>query len=363
MNDKDDKDRKDHGTRARSREFAAYEQVDKRQDYHLAEQEGAEAFDEEFRVRTCDLGRALHGNAEDRRQFAEDFGTALEEIGFAILENTGIAPELYVRAAEQVQQLFEGTPLPDKLRFAAQRHGSVNQGYFPIKETSDIHPDLVEGWVFCRRAFALDAGSTATVPEFWPDPAVEPFFRELCGQHERLIKPLVGSVMTYLKQEPGLFDDRLTGANFGLRLNYYPPVDAADADSGAGRLLGHEDVTLLTLLPAPQVEGLQVLNRSNFKWVRLSAPPGSLIVNTGDYMQRITNDVLPSTTHRVSKPRDAALLPQPRVSFPLNVYLPEDELLEVLPGLGAPKYEPIRALTFHTGITSKYYGDDHKVDD
>ena len=155
MNDKDGKDRKDHGTRARSREFAAYEQVDKRQDYHLAEQEGAEAFDEEFRVRTCDLGRALHGNAEDRRQFAEDFGTALQEIGFAILENTGIDPELYVRAAEQVQELFEGTPLPEKLRFAAQRHGSVNQGYFPIKETSDIHPDLVEGWVFCRRAFAL----------------------------------------------------------------------------------------------------------------------------------------------------------------------------------------------------------------
>ena len=39
------------------------------------------------------------------------------------------------------------------MRFRAQRHGSVNQGYFPIKETSDMHPDLVEGWVFCRRAF------------------------------------------------------------------------------------------------------------------------------------------------------------------------------------------------------------------
>ena len=45
--------------------------------------------------------------------------------------------------------------LEEKLRYRAQRHGSVNQGYFPIKETSEIHPDLVEGWVFCRRAFDL----------------------------------------------------------------------------------------------------------------------------------------------------------------------------------------------------------------
>ena len=77
-----------------------------------------------------------------------------------------------------------------------------------------------------------------------------------------------------------------------------------------------------------------MLNRANMKWVRLDAPPGSIMLNTGDYMQRISNDVLPSTTHRVSPPRDPALRRQPRVSFPMAVYVWEDELLEVLPGLG-----------------------------
>ena len=49
--------------------------------------------------------------------------------------------------------MFTRLSLDEKMRFRAQRHGSVNQGYFPIKETSNMHPDLVEGWVFCRRAF------------------------------------------------------------------------------------------------------------------------------------------------------------------------------------------------------------------
>jgi isopenicillin N synthase-like dioxygenase len=99
------------------------------------------------------------------------------------------------------------------------------------------------------------------------------------------------------------------------------------------------------------------------KWVRLEAPRGSIVLNTGDYMQRITNDLLPSTTHRVSPPRDPALRRRPRVSFPMAVYVWEDELLEVLPGLTPPRYEPLKAIQFHTRITSKYYGDDYAVSD
>ena len=94
----------------------------------------------------------------------------------------------------------------------------------------------------------------------------------------------------------------------------------------------------------------------------MNAPPGSLIINTGDYMQRITNDRLPSTTHRVGKPGDGSHLAQPRVSFPMAVYVWEDELLEVLPGLGAPRYAPIKAIAFHTRSTAKFYGDDYAVD-
>jgi isopenicillin N synthase-like dioxygenase len=220
----------------------------------------------------------------------------------------------------------------------------------------------VEGWVFCRRAFDLDPRNVLRVVEFWPRPEIEPFFRGFCLEHERLILPIMQAILASLGEDPHLYDRRLTGTNFGLRLNYYPPIGGKDDALGAGRLLGHEDVDLFTLLPAPQIEGLQVLNRRNGKWVRLQAPLGSIVLNTGDYMQRITNDILPSTTHRVSKPRDPALRVLPRATFPMAVYLWEEELLECLPSLQTPKYPPFKAISFHTKTTSKFYGDDYAVD-
>ena len=356
-------DRKTLGIEVTNQTYTRYDQVEKRQEYHLAEAHHQEAFDEEFRVRSCDVSRFLHGDEADRRAFARELGEALRAIGFAILEGHGVDPGLYDEAEEKVLELFTRVPRDAKLRFRAQRHGSVNQGYFPIKETSDIHPDLVEGWVFCRRAFQVDPDRPARIEEFWPLPELEPSFRRLVQAHERLILPVMQSILMDLGCEPHLYDRRLSGTNFGQRLNYYPPVEAEDEAAGAGRMLGHEDVDLFTFLPAPRVEGLQVLNRANMKWIRLDAPRGTIVLNTGDYMQRISNDILPSTTHRVSLPRDPALRRVPRVSFPMAIYVWEDELLEVLPGLGTPKYESIKAITFHTKITSKYYGDDYAVNE
>jgi len=351
--------RQEHGVIATNQEYIDYDQVEKPHSYRLAEG-SEEAFDEEYRLSTCDVGRFLRGNEDDRKAFARELGEALHGIGFAILEGHGIDNARYEEAESRVSEIFTRVSLEEKLRFRAQRFGSVNQGYFPIRETSDIHPDLVEGWVFCRRAFDLGE-ATVRLEDFWPLPAHEPFFRELCQSHERLILPVMQSLLTYLGCDPHLYDQKLTRTNFGLRLNYYPPLTAADDASGAGRLLGHEDVDMFTFLPAPRVEGLQLLNRSNMKWVRVQAPPGAIILNTGDYMQRLSNDIFPSTTHRVSKPRDPSALGSPRVSFPLAVYLWEDEILEVLPGIESPKYPPIRAIEFHTRTTSKFYGDDYAV--
>jgi isopenicillin N synthase-like dioxygenase len=356
---------KERGVDAVSTEYERFDQVQRPQEYHLAEGSADEGFDEEFRIRTCDMRAFFEGGPKGQAEFAGQLGQAMQEIGFAILVGHGVDPSLYTAARERVIETFTRPTLEEKLRFTAQRVGSVKQGYFPIKETSDIHPDLVEGWVFCRRAF--DLGEPRPAPyragDYWPLPDAEPFFRRLVLAHERLILPITQSIFRYLNVDPHHYDRRLTGTNFGLRLNYYPPISAEDDASGAGRLLGHEDVDLFTILPAPDVEGLQALNRKNGKWVRINAPPGSIVLNTGDYMQRITNDILPSTTHRVSKPRDPALHQRTRVSFPMAVYVWEDEMLEVLPGLSNPHYEPIKAITFHTRTTSKFYGDGYAVEE
>ena len=348
---------------ALNQEFSRYDQVRKAHTYRLAEQEG-EAFDEDYEIATLDFAPYLHGDEGDKARFAEAFAAALKEIGFAVLVGHGVDAALYEEMEASVLDLFTSTPLHEKMRFRAARHGSVAQGYFPIEETSEIHPDLVEGWVWCRRAFAMPQQRDAPfrAEDYWPGPAYERQFRKLALAHESLFKPIAQAMLQGIGCDRHAYDAKLTGTNFGLRANYYPPMSAAQDRSGAGRLLGHEDVDLFTILPATRAEGLQVWNHKSRAWVRMQAPHGAIIINTGDYMQRITNDLLPSTTHRVGKPRDGSHLDKARVSFPIAVYVWENELLEVLPGLGPPRYEPVRAIAFHTRSTSKFYGDDYAVD-
>lgn len=351
------------GIIAKNQDFSKYDQVKKEQKYRLVENADKDSFDDDYVIRTCDMQLFLNGGEAGKKEFAQQLGSALEGIGFAILTGHGVEPEVYENAHKKVRELFETTTVDDRMPFHAERHGSVNQGYFPIKETTIIHPDLVEGWVFCRRAFNLGEDDKYKVEDFWPDGGYEPVFRDVVKQHEALILPIMQSALRYLDVDPHLYDKRMSKTNFGFRLNYYPPISDEEDKSGAGRMLGHEDVDFFTILPAQDVEGLQVYNRENGKWIRLNAPKGSIILNTGDYMQRITNDRFPSTTHRVSKPVNRAIFKKPRISIPMAVYVWEDEILEVLPGLGEPHYEPISAIKFHTNTTSKYYGDEYAVDD
>lgn len=346
-----------------NQDFIRYDQVKKSHTYRLAEND-ADEFDTDYQIQTFDFGRYLNGNARDRKVFAEEFGAAVQDIGFSVLTGHGVDKSLYDEMNDRTEELFNGTSMKDKMRYRAKRFGSVSQGYFPIRETSDIHPDLVEGWVWCRRAFNMPQKRFGEFrPEdFWPDIRYEPIFRELATAHEKLFKPITQAMFEGLGCDPHSYDKKLTDTNFGLRLNYYPPMKQVGGESGAGRLLGHEDVDLFTILPAAKVSGLQVWNHHNQKWVRLDAPEGSIIINTGDYMQRITNDRLPSTSHRVGKPLDGSHLDTARISFPLAVYVWEEEILEVLPGLGKPKYDPVKAITFHTKSTSKFYGDDYAVE-
>jgi isopenicillin N synthase-like dioxygenase len=346
-----------------NQQFSRFDQVRKAHTYRLAEH-AADEFDEDYEIATLDFAPFLSGGATDKAHFAQSFASALEDIGFAVLTGHGVDPALYDEVGDTALELFTSASLPDKMRFRAERHGSVNQGYFPIEETSEIHPDLVEGWVWCRRAFDIPQTRDAAfrAEDYWPSADYERRLRPLVLAHEQLFKPIAQAMLMGLGCDPHVFDDKLTGTNFGLRLNYYPPMTEEQDRSGAGRLLGHEDVDLFTILPATAIDGLQVWNHRSGKWVRMKAPPGSIIINTGDYMQRISNDRLPSTTHRVGKPTDGSHRERARVSFPMAVYVWEDQILEVLPGLGEPKYPPVKAITFHTRTTAKFYGDDYAVE-
>ena len=124
-------DRKAQGIEATNQEFRRYDQVEKRQEYHLAEAHHGEAFDEETRIRTCDLGRFLHGNEADKQAFAGELGDALRRLGFAILDGHGVDPTLYDEADERILELFTGVPLEEKLRYRARALRLGQPGLLP----------------------------------------------------------------------------------------------------------------------------------------------------------------------------------------------------------------------------------------
>ena len=146
-------DHKAHGVFALNQEYVRFDQVEKRQSYHLAEAGHQETFDKDYGIPTYDLARFLHGDEAIGALSRTSWGKRCAASGLRS-SKTGVDPRPRRGRSRHPRAVHANLPRnPDAYR--AHRHGSVNQGYFPIRETSDIHPDLVLGWVFCRRAFDL----------------------------------------------------------------------------------------------------------------------------------------------------------------------------------------------------------------
>jgi isopenicillin N synthase-like dioxygenase len=120
------------------------------------------------------------------------------------------------------------------------------------------------------RAQAFEQQDGALPPaSYWPDAASAEVFSVYVAAVERqqpggrLPATLLEAMLANLGQpQPAAHTyvtDGFGSPRLGLRLNHYPPVSSAEAGAGAGRLLGHEDVTMFTLLPAPHHPGLQVM--------------------------------------------------------------------------------------------------------
>ncbi|WP_328522652.1 2OG-Fe(II) oxygenase family protein [Kribbella sp. NBC_00359] len=334
---------------------AQFEQVDKGIEYNLAETR-KDVFDDDFEFQQCDMSD-LTGDLSSQRRFRDTLGAALEDVGFAILVNHGIEAALFDETHAGVVELFRNTPIARKLEFVeTESRGSVRLGYFPFQKSTRLQPDLVEGWEFDRAAFRLPGGGEDAL-SFWPEERFERLFRRQWEACERLVVPLTHAMLDYFGSDTSLYDDEFAPPKAVLRFNFYPPVDDVAKSAGAGRLVAHEDITFFTLLPAVAAEGLQVYHPRLGTWTRLNAPRGSIVLNSGDYLKRITNNRFQSCTHRVSVPRNPAERRMPRTSFPFFVYLHEESVLRVLPCFTETAYEPVKAYDFHRAVTRKFYGD------
>jgi isopenicillin N synthase-like dioxygenase len=271
---------------------------------------------------------------DDPARFASDIGESFRTFGFAMGSNHGIEPALIARGWELIRALFD-LPVEEKLRYHRQGLGGA-RGYTPfgteIAKGARMH-DLKEFWHVGRE---LPPGhplsSPSMPPNVWPEHPED--FREtfapLYAEFDRVGGVILSRIAVYLGLPPDRFDPAIADGNSVLRLLHYPPVPYAEA--GAIRAGAHEDINLITLLLGAEEAGLELLATSNdgpARWIEVAPPTGVMVVNIGDMLQRLTNHVLPSTTHRVRNP-EGARARHSRYSMPFFLHLRSDFRFETL---------------------------------
>ena len=297
-------------------------------------------------IPVVNLNDFVNGTDASKRKFVDDLGKAYEDVGFVALKGHGIQQQLIDDYYEVVQQFF-ALPKETKKKYEipelAGQRGYTSFGKEHAKGSEA--PDLKEFWQLGQIVEGEEMPD-----EYYPDNVkVEelPQFAalgnqlykafETCGRH------MLQAIGIHLEIGEFYFDRHVHNGNSILRAIHYPPI--TQEPKNAIRAEQHEDINLITLLVGASAEGLQLLSRSN-TWLDVTAPEGSIVVNVGDMLQRLTNNKLKSTTHRVVNPPKEKW-GSPRFSIPFFMHPRSEMPLDCLPSCVTERnplaYEPITA--------------------
>ena len=243
-----------------------------------------------------------------RAAFVRTLGAGLEEFGFVAVIHHEIPAELLAAAYRDAQQVF-ALPSDVKRSYETPENGR-QRGYtsMGVEHAKDQPlPDLKEFW-HVGRTLPPDHPFTMSglVPENQNPSEVELFsdtFSRLFVAMDTFANDLLDGVGEFLGLRPGTFREMVQDGNSVLRVINYPDL-GGPAVPGAVRAAQHEDINLITVLPASTRPGLELLTRQG-EWMAVETPPDVMIVDTGDMMQHLTGGRLPATTHRVVNPDGA----------------------------------------------------------
>ncbi|WP_149193731.1 isopenicillin N synthase family dioxygenase [Luteimonas suaedae] len=283
------------------------------------------------RIPTLDIRRFSEPtSSRDRDAFVAELGAAYREWGFAGIGGHGI-PQSDIDAAYRIFVEFFALPDDVKMRYHVPGSGGA-RGYTPFGvETAKgaQHFDLKEFWHIGREIPDDSKYREVMPPNLWPT-EVEGFREHGYGLYQALDR-LGARVLAALALHIGLpedwFADKTDFGNSILRPIHYPPITTDDIPNE--RAGAHEDINLITLLVGASAAGLEVKSRKG-EWVPFTAEEDVIVVNIGDMLQRLTNHVYPSTTHRVVNPRGEEAR-KPRYSTPFFLHPNPDFVIDVLP--------------------------------
>lgn len=297
-------------------------------------------------IPSVDLADYLSNDPQRQEQFVNALGEAYERIGFVAVKNHLVSESTVDELYSRVQDFYR---LPAEVKAKYEIEGLAGQrGYtsFGKEHAKDSNAgDLKEFWHFGQEVTDGDA-IKSQYPENVEVPEVPGFFEiglKAYGELEETGKHMLRAISTFLGLDTNYFDAKIHNGNSILRPIHYPPITSEP--KSAVRAGQHEDINLITLLIGASAEGLEVLNKQN-EWVAVTALPDHIVVNVGDMLQRLTNNRLKSTTHRVvNPPREK--WGDSRFSIPFFLHPRSEMRLDCLPSCiedgAAANYPPISA--------------------
>ncbi len=297
-------------------------------------------------IPSVDLSKFTSGNPALKQEFVQEIGKAFHEVGFVAVTNHGVPQDLIDKFFSSAKAFFS---LPVETKLGAQIPGLAGQrGYtaFGIEHAKQSQvADLKEFFQIGQEVTDEDPikdeyPSNVRVEEM---PEFSDLGRDLYASFEVAGKNLLRAIAIYLDLNEDYFDQYIHNGNSILRAIHYPPI--TQAPKSAIRAEQHEDIDMITLLVGASADGLELQNEAG-EWVAIKAGVDAIVINVGDMLQRLTNNYLKSTTHRVVNPPKEKWH-MPRLSIPFFMH-PRSEMdltcLEKCVTAERPlQYEPITA--------------------
>lgn len=289
-----------------------------------------------------DLSTFVDGDEASRQAFIKKLGDAFRDIGFVGVTGHGIPKSLiddFFVEAKKFFALDTETKRQYEIPGAAGQRGYTAFGKEKAKQSKVA--DLKEFFQIAQETSGM------TTEERNPDVEAVPEFmklgRQLYRQFEEKGNSLLEAIAIHLGLPIDYFRSKTNDGISILRAIHYPPITSEPAT--AIRAEQHEDINLITLLVGASAGGLQLQNADG-EWQEIVPENDEIVINVGDMLQRLTNNHLKSTTHRVvNPPREE--WHKPRLSIPFFLHPRPEMSLNVLDSCvtedNPQQFEPITA--------------------
>jgi len=281
------------------------------------------------KIPSVNLDQFMSKDELQKSKFVSEIGKAFQEIGFCAVKGHFLDDDLVKRLYAQIKLFFD-LPIDIKRKYEHPEY-SGQRGYVSFGKESakgSKHGDLKEYWHYGqylskKETIKYNYFPNITVNEL---PEFNNVGKEAYKALEKTAKYVLRALALFLEIDENYFDKYIKNGNSILRPIHYPPITKDPKD--AVRAAAHGDINLITLLMGAHGKGLQVQNADG-DWIDAIANEDELMINIGDMLSRLTNNVFKSTVHRVINP-DKSLLKKSRYSIPFFMHPVSEMKLNVL---------------------------------